>query len=155
MSNDSVTPAAPMGTTGWYLVGRRVDSASCGHCGRTLKILFDVVTSDGTEMIVGRGCVKKLTGWNLTEAEARRLLWLAERDRKRATTWAAFELAHPDLAVTILADVAAYEEGVRAYRLPRCASSSHEMRDWVADGRSPQWLLDDYLRRRREWSWAR
>lgn len=155
MSNDITATAAPMGTTGWYLVGKRTEGGTCGHCGRALKHLFDVVTSDREELTVGRGCVKKLTGWTLTEAEARRLLWLAERDRKRATTWAAFELAHPEIAATILADVAAYEEGARACRLPRCASGSHEMRDWVADGRSPQWLLDDYLRRRREWSWAR
>lgn len=57
-------------------------------------------------MTVGRGCVKTLTGWTLSAAEATRLLWFAERQKVRAANWATFTVAQPELAARIDADCA-------------------------------------------------
>lgn len=90
--------AAQIGSTTWYLTKILHIEGSCDHCGRTLKHLYEVVNPDGKEMTVGRGCVKKLTGWTLSYAQAeqalRSALRCAEIDRRRAIVAAAY----PELA---------------------------------------------------------
>lgn len=138
----TTTTGAPLGQTGWYLVGRPAGSAACDHCGRTLKHCYLVVNADAEEMTVGRGCVKKLTGWNLTDALAERMLKIAERNARRAANWTLFEAAHPAAARTILDDIAVYEaEAKQRPDLGYCLS--HEARDRMSD--DWQGELDDYL----------
>lgn len=143
-------PGAPLGSTGWYLVGRPVGSASCDHCGRALKHCYLVVNSDAVEMTVGRGCVKKLTGWDLTIATAERLLRIAKRNADRAAQWATFAAEHPEAARIILDDVAAYEAKARR---EMGAGASHEIRDRMSDGWTVSDFLPHYLARRSEFWW--
>lgn len=107
-------------------------------------------------MIVGRGCVKKLTGWTLEAAHAKRLLRIAERDARRTATWARFTQDHPAAAAQIMADIAAYE---RRAAPGSCAGAAHEIRDWVSDRYTdqPEWTQDRlavYRRRRRDFWWV-
>lgn len=87
MSTVTTTPAAPIGDTAWYLTKILHTAGSCEHCGRTLKHLYNVVNPTGQEMTVGRGCVKKITGWALSYAQAEQALRSARRsvelDRRR------------------------------------------------------------------------
>jgi hypothetical protein len=113
--------APKLGTTGWYLVGKPAGGGSCDHCGRNLKNCYIVVNPDAVHMTVGRGCVKILTGWTLTEKEAARLLFIAKRNAARAVNWATFTAEYPELAARIDADCAAtagtpnmWPHGVRA-----------------------------------------
>jgi hypothetical protein len=147
-------PGAPLGNTGWYLVGRPLGSAACDHCGRTLKYCYLVVNADAEEMTVGRGCVKKLTGWTLTAAMAERMIKIAERNARRAANWSLFEQAHPEAARTILADVAAYEDRATP---GMGASLSHEARDRMSDDWQCELgdYLPYYLRRRPELWWIK
>jgi FAD/FMN-containing dehydrogenase len=99
--------AARIGTTDWNLTGIRTTAAgeTCGHCGRTLRNLYDVRNAiTGQTLTVGRGCCKKVTGWNLELAEARNMLRYAEAVARRAAKWAAFAAANPELAAVIDAD---------------------------------------------------
>jgi hypothetical protein len=151
-----VTTGAPLGSTGWRLVGLATGSASCEHCNRALKYLYRVVNPAGEEMVVGRGCVKKLTGWTLEAAHAARLLRIAERDARRATTWAQFTQDHPAAAAQIEADIAAYDRGASP---GASAGASDEIHDWIADRYTdyPEWTLDRlavYQRRRQDFWWV-
>jgi hypothetical protein len=147
-------PGAPLGNTGWYLIGRPAESGTCEHCGRALKYCYRVVNADAVEMTVGRGCVKKLTGWTLTAAIAERMIKIAERNARRAANWALFEQAHPEAARTILADVAAYEDRATP---GMGASLSHEARDRMSDDWQCELgdYLPYYLRRRPELWWLK
>ncbi|MGH3921331.1 MAG: hypothetical protein ACRDTT_00350 [Pseudonocardiaceae bacterium] len=104
--------SAQIGDTAWYLVGMPEGGASCDHCGRELKHLYRVVNPGGTEMTVGRGCVKKITGWTLSYAQAQRALRVvrrcAEIDRREAIAAARY----PGLA----ADYTAVQDECRAAR---------------------------------------
>ena len=75
----TTTPAARIGDTAWYLTTILHTTGSCDHCGRALKHLYEVVNPDGKEMTVGRGCVKKITGWTLSYAQAQQALRSAAR----------------------------------------------------------------------------
>lgn len=148
-------PTAQIGDTDWYLVSIQSESGSCAHCGRDLKHLYRVVNPDGREITVGRGCVKKLTGWTLAAAEAKRILWLAERNARRAITWTEFASQHPSDAEIINADIAEYER-----TMPRHvgAGRAHEIKDNISDGRYGEWqdeVVVDYMRRRVDWRWAK
>lgn len=100
--------AAQIGDTTWYLIKILHTEGVCDHCGRQLKHLYEVVNPDGAEMTVGRGCVKKLTGWTVSYAEAQRLLYCAELDRRKSVVTEAF----PELA----AAYAAVQEACRQAR---------------------------------------
>src|SRR5882724_3359209 len=58
--------------TTWRLAGITASKGSCEHCGRSLSRLFRVINPDGRDMIVGRTCSAKLTGYNWTVAQAER-----------------------------------------------------------------------------------
>lgn len=60
-------------TTTWSLKGITADRGQCDHCGRTLARLFRVVNPDGAEMVVGRVCSAKLTGYSWSIALAERI----------------------------------------------------------------------------------
>ena len=60
-------------TTTWKLQGITADRGQCDHCGRTLARLFRVVNPDGAEMVVGRTCAAKLTGYSWSIALAERV----------------------------------------------------------------------------------
>lgn len=108
-------PAAKIGDTAWYLTKILHTEGVCDHCGRQLKHLYEVVNPAGVEMTVGRGCVKKLTGWTVSYAEAQRLLYCVEIDRRRGVVAEAFpELAAAHEAVQ-KACRQAREEGYDAY----------------------------------------
>jgi hypothetical protein len=81
---------AHTGTTAWKLTGSRTapHGATCDRCPRTLRNLYDLTdTATGETMTVGRGCLKKVTGWTLTAAQAARLLAQAEREAAALATW--------------------------------------------------------------------
>jgi hypothetical protein len=85
---ETTIPAANIGTTGWKLTGMSEGSGGCDHCGRSLKHLYAVINPAGETMTVGRGCVKKLTGWTLNASQAAQALRSAARgvemDRRRS-----------------------------------------------------------------------
>src|SRR6185312_6908680 len=118
-----------LGTTGWCITGKTADGGICDHCARTLKHCYTVTNPPGEEMTVGRGCVKVLTGWTLTAGEAGRLVWQAEREVLRATNWAAFTAAHPEVAAEIEADC--------NRRIP----AAHHIRQDISDGDVRGWEL--------------
>lgn len=88
MTTTPTVTAAPIGDTAWYLVKILHVEGCCDHCGRSLKHLYEVVNPEGREMTVGRGCVKRITGWTLSYAQAQQALRSAARgvemDRRRA-----------------------------------------------------------------------
>lgn len=103
--------AAPIVSSPWKLTGIRStpEGQRCDHCPRTLKNLYDLTnTETGQAMTVGRGCCKKVTGWSLTTAEARRLLNHARQQERQASVWAEFTAAHPEIAATVEADAASW-----------------------------------------------
>lgn len=93
-----------IGPNGWRMIGRAEGSGSCDHCNRPLKHRYRVTNPTGAELIVGRGCLKTLTGWTKAAAEAERLAWLAERLKLRAANWQAFTANHPQIAARIDAE---------------------------------------------------
>jgi hypothetical protein len=149
---------APIGATGWRLVAITSSKSGtpCDHCGRTLKRLFTVQNPDGRQMVVGRGCVKKLTGWTLEAAEAERMLKWAALLAGRAVAWSRFTSQRPELAALIDADIAAYERIVPAHIGD---GPAHEIKSWICDGRMTGDFLEsritDYLRRRKSFRWAK
>lgn len=142
--------SAAIGNTDWKLVGMPAGEGACDHCGRSLKHLYAVADPAGRDMIVGRGCVKKLAGWTLAAAEAKRLLWLAEATARRAAAWAAFAAEFPADAATIEADIAAFEA-----KMPReiGAGASHEVKFEVSEGRFNARQVREYMRRRSTFAW--
>jgi hypothetical protein len=60
-------------TTTWKLQGITADRGQCDHCGRTLARLFRVVNPEGAEMVVGRTCSAKLTGYSWSVAQAKQI----------------------------------------------------------------------------------
>lgn len=150
-----VSVAAQIGDTAWYLVAMPDGSGQCDHCGRNLKHLYRVVNPASEELTVGRGCVKRLTGWTLATAEAKRLLWLAERDARRADVWAGFTEECPEWAQTITDDIAAFE---RTMPTSVGAGASHGIRDLIVDtgltGSSRDRSVAQYMARRGEFCWV-
>lgn len=127
MTTETITTApavtAPrIGNTDWRITGKNAQGGTCDHCGRVLKHCYTVTDPAGQDMTVGRGCVKALTGWTLTAAEAARLVWQAERETLRAANWAAFTAAHPQVAAEIEADC--------EQRIP----AAHHIRLDISDG---------------------
>jgi len=145
--------------TTWKLTGKPPGGGQCEHCPRQLVHRYEVTnTRTGAKMTVGRGCLKKVTGWTLTAAQAEREIRMIAVYAERAARWAAFETAEPELAALILADCAAY---VRMYP-PGCgygSSASHEVKHYIENGDTadgdPAWPYRDYMTRRTQWAWAR
>lgn len=71
----------------WTLQGITEGSDACEHCGRTLSRLFRVTSPEGTEMVVGRVCSRKLTGYSWTVALAERVERSRLRDERAAATY--------------------------------------------------------------------
>lgn len=89
---------ARIGGTAWYLTSIADLEGGCDHCGRTLKHLYHVVNPEGVEMTVGRGCVKKITGWTLSYAQARQMLAAAHRGAELRRRRAVVAADYPGLA---------------------------------------------------------
>lgn len=121
--------APRIGNTDWRITGKTAEGGACDHCGRTLKHCYTVINPSGEKMTVGRGCVKVLTGWTLTAAEAARLVWLAEREVLRVANWAAFTAAHPQVAAEIEAECERVE-------------AAHHIRFNISDGQVSGWELE-------------
>jgi len=103
-----------------------------------LKFTYTVVDPEARELTVGRGCVKKLTGWTLEWKEARRLLWLAERTKIRDANWARFCVEHFDLAVRIEQEIAEHEERY-AGRNDMPGGRGHEAKLNISEGPTYSW----------------
>lgn len=114
-------------TTGiaWKLTGKPQGGGECEHCGRALRHRYEVTSSQGRKMTVGRGCLKAVTGWTLSAAQAERELRMIEVRARRAANWAAWAAANPRLAEVLDADCEQYRG--------RCAAC-HEIRLYVEDG---------------------
>ena len=123
-----------IGTNGWRMVGRAEGSGSCDHCDRPLVYRYRVADPGGTELVVGRGCLKTLTGWTKAAAEAERLAWLADRLTIRAANWTAFTTKHPDIADRI--DAEADSE------TSRYAEAASYIRHMIFDGEVEGWELE-------------
>jgi hypothetical protein len=76
-------------------------------------------------MIVGRGCLKAVTGWTLSAAQAARELRMIEVRARRAANWAAWAAENPRLAGILAADCEQHKG-----RPAAC----HEIRLYVEDG---------------------
>jgi hypothetical protein len=98
MTITTTTPAAQIGDTAWYLVKILHTEGVCDHCGRQLKHLYEVVNPDGKELTVGRGCVKRITGWTLSAARAEQALRSAKRVAEVSRRQAIVGAEYPELA---------------------------------------------------------
>lgn len=153
------TTAAQIGDTTWYLTKILHTTGSCDHCGRSLKHLYEVVNPHGQEMTVGRGCVKKITGWTLTYAQAQQALRVAARsvelDRRRSIV--GYE--YPELVAAFVAlETAAKEMRIEGYDVQGAYGrvgmlvanraslfSQATTTNWFWDGSGDDWR--DYLTR--------
>lgn len=99
-------------TETWKLTGKPAGGGQCEHCPRALVHRYEVTSSTGRTMIVGRGCLKAVTGWTLTAAQAERALRAVETEKRRAANWEAFTAVNPDLAAVLDADWEAYQAAV-------------------------------------------
>lgn len=81
-----------IGNSDWILTGLNSSRAAtpCDHCDRDVKRGFVIQGPGGREMRVGRGCVKKLTGWTIEWAEAQRMLKAAVYTERREIVRAEF-----------------------------------------------------------------
>ena len=96
-------------TTTWKLTGKPSGGGQCEHCPRSLVHRYEVTnTETGAKMIVGRGCLKAITGWTLTAAQAEREIRMIEVRARRAANWATFTETNPADAAILLADCEAY-----------------------------------------------
>lgn len=99
------TITARIGESDWGLVSIGHQGGVCQHCDRELKHVYTVRNAvTGETMTVGRTCCKAVTGWTLALAEAKRLVWYAQKQIERATNWDHFTGAFPDVAAHIEAD---------------------------------------------------
>jgi len=140
--------------TTWKLTGKPNGAGECEHCGRNLVHRYEVTSDAATKMIVGRGCLKSVTGWTLTAAQAANELRMIEVYKQRAINWAAFEASNASDAATILADCASFQAFKRG-DMTTCAS--YEMKFYVENGdaaRSPG-LVSGYMNRRSGFAWTR
>lgn len=62
-----------MTTAGWQLIGITGGRGSCEHCGRSLARLFRITDPQSVQMVVGRVCSMKLTGYTWSTALAERI----------------------------------------------------------------------------------
>jgi hypothetical protein len=109
----------------WKLTGQPGGPGDCEHCGRSLVFRYEVTSSAGDRMIVGRGCLKVVTGWTMSAAQAARELKMIEVRARRAASWAAWAAGHPGMAEAILADCERYRG--------QCAGC-HEVRLHIENG---------------------
>lgn len=165
MTTNTTTAAAdlytaPIGPTKWRLVGIGRERAVCDHCDRPLVNTYTVEDPAGARKTLGRACVKKVTGYNLAQAEAARLLRVAAKSARRAEVWAAWAQSNPEHAALLVADIngwiAWYSEATgRAYSRVSMewdgtlsgAGPADEVRGWIGEGRD--WAFRDYMQRRR------
>jgi len=91
-------------TTTWKLTGQPAGCGDCEHCGRGLVYRYEVTSTEGEQMIVGRGCLKSVTGWTLTAAQAAYEVRMIGVRARRAVNWAAFAATNPETAAAIAAD---------------------------------------------------
>jgi hypothetical protein len=138
--------------TEWTLTGKPAGSGECEHCTRALVHRYEVTHASGSKMIVGRGCLKAVTGWTLSAAQAEREVRMITIRAGRAAKWAEFATASPELAAVILADCAEYSRTT-----PRefGGGASHEVKYYIEAGEDTRWAAGNYMARRKEWSWAR
>jgi hypothetical protein len=94
---------------GWKIVAK-TSAGDCEHCLRELKFVWHIVHEDGRKMAVGRGCIKTVTGWNVSQAQAESALRYAESLKRRAAGWSAFTSREPQLAEMIDSDIKRFAE---------------------------------------------
>jgi hypothetical protein len=129
------TTAAP--AIAWKITGKG-PGGQCGHCPRRLAVHYVITdTATGRAMTVGRGCLKKITGWTVTAAQADAAVRLAAREAR----WAAWCAANPAEARVITA-AAEREAGEFRQGLRQCGGYAQSVRTCVGDG-APGW--EDYL----------
>lgn len=132
--------------TTWRLTGKPAGGGQCEHCPRALVHRYEVTSSTGVKMTVGRGCLKKVTGWTFTAAQAEREIRMIRIRAERAANWAVFAEAHPGVAAVILTDVDDY-----CARVPReCGFGggvASEVKLNLESG-SPAWMAERYMETR-------
>lgn len=109
----------------WKLTGQPAGAGHCEQCGRELAFRYEVTSGAGGAMVVGRGCLKVVTGWTLTAAQAARELKMIKVRAQRAVNWAAFTAAFPAEAAVIDTDRERYRGQPAA---------CHEVWGGIADG---------------------
>jgi len=141
-------------TTTWKLTGKPSGSGQCEHCPRSLVHRYEVTSTEtGAKMIVGRGCLKAVTGWTLTAAQAEREIRMIATRARRAANWAAFAETSPTEAATILADCETYAARYNMATLG--GGASHEVKLYVEDGeRDLGRLVSNYMDRRHTLAWV-
>lgn len=128
-------------TATWKIAGKGA-GGQCEHCPRRLVTHYVITSSAGETMRVGRGCLKKITGWTLTAAQADAAVRLAAR----AARWDAWRAANPAEAAIITA-CAEREAGEIRERRRQCAGPAQEVK-WAIGEQAYGWenLLANYLR---------
>jgi len=140
--------------TTWKLTGKPNGGGQCEHCPRSLVHRYEVTSTEtGAKMIVGRGCLKAVTGWTLTAAQAEREIRMIEVRARRAANWATFTETNPAEAATLLADCDAY--AARYSMAQFGGGASHEIKHYVENGEceAPR-LVASYMSRRHDLCWV-
>ena len=127
-------------TAQWKITGKG-PGGQCEHCPRKLATHYVITSGEGQTMKVGRGCLKKITGWTVTAAQADAAVRLAAREAR----WAAWSAANPAEAAVITAEAGREAEDFRQGRL-QCGGHAQAVRTAVGDG-SHGWqgFLAEYL----------
>ena len=126
-------------TAQWKITGKGA-GGQCEHCPRRLATHY-VITNGSQTMKVGRGCLKKITGWTVTAAQAEAAVRLAAR----AGRWAAWCAANPAEAAVITAAAEREAEEIRQRRR-QCAGPAQEIKTCIGeDGFGWRALLAQYL----------
>ena len=127
-------------TAQWKITGKGA-GGQCEHCPRRLATHYVITSSEGRTMKVGRGCLKKITGWTVTAAQAD----AAARLAARAGRWAAWSAENPAEAAFITARAESEAEEIRQRRRIT-AGPAQELRAYIADG-GADWriLLAEWL----------
>lgn len=127
-------------TAQWKITGKGA-GGQCEHCPRRLATHYVITSDAGQTMKVGRGCLKKITGWTVTAAQAEAAVRLAARDAR----WSAWCARNPDEAAVITAR-AGVEAGEIRQGLRATAGPAQELKTYIADnGADWRVLLAEWL----------
>ena len=131
--------------TGTWKITGKGSGGQCEHCPRQLVTHYTIRNAEtGQSMRVGRGCLKKVTGWTVTAAAADRIIRQAEKQAR----WEAWSAANPEQAAALTAGTDQETREIREGRR-QVAGPAWEIRNAIA-GDEFGWrnLLAAYLRGR-------
>src|ERR1700693_647124 len=137
----------------WRLTGKPEGRGLCDHCPRRLTHRYEITSSASQVMTVGACCLRVITGWTITPAEAESQLKWRKVTARREANWSAFAAAHPDEAAAIDADIAAFTD-MYPGRSGQAGASGEVRYQVEKHGTAAADLVAAYMTRRATLKWA-